>query len=472
MKKSLFLIPLLITLVNPAHAGNYKCSIVGNASGGGLVIAPGRNDGIKRLYTSGRYPLEFTWTGTGWDIDTLSIYPCYPYSITAGYGRNDSVCRIYTGDMSRGNIKEYSYNGLTWDSMLVKAGNWRDTRSIKIGNIKNDDTVRVVAACYDSTTIAYTYDKITESWTVDTLGVKKRSALCVVIGDGRNNDTNRVYTLGDYVLVEYTYRNNWDTTYHQLVTPANGAVLAKVKNDSLNRLYIFSGRLLEFEWGGTGWLGPDTVTSGEAVEPFSGDGHNDGKQRIYGLGSSMMVDDSLYSDIHVFEFTYNAGSWDMLELDTIAYNYGTHFMMKAGIVGDAHNDGKNRVYGISDYGEIYEWEWDDTLNGVAGEPPTDSAKRIALKLEQNYPNPFKARTTINYQLTTNGSVNLSVYNIAGQLVKTLINNPSPNALGEGGVGSITWDGRDSQGKPVTNGLYFYCLESGGTRRTKKMILLK
>ena len=110
--------------------------------------------------------------------------------------------------------------------------------------------------------------------------------------------------------------------------------------------------------------------------------------------------------------------------------------------------------------------------GVAGRP-ADSGQRPAFRLGQNYPNPFKTRTTINYQLTTNSSVNLSVYNIAGQLVKTLINDNSvPLRIGEGRAGSITWDGRDNSNRAVSNGVYIYKLNMGGKSMAKKMTLIR
>jgi len=475
MKKILPIIFILVAFFSIAHAGDYKCSIVGNAGGNGLVIAQGRNDGINRLYSSGKYPYEFSWNGAGWTKDTMSAYPCYPRTITAGFGRNDNICRIFTGDDSRGAIKEYSFDGSTWDSMVIKAGNWEGIRTVEIGNIKNDDTMRVVAGCDDSTTIAYTYEKGSGAWKRDTLGIKRSIVQDIVIGKGRNDDTNRVYSSGDIYWIEYIYRDKWDTTHHQFTVNTGGKLLGALKDDGLQRLYIKESGIHEIEWDGTQWLRSDSAIA-YGTYPFSGNGRNDGKQRMYTLGSSMVIDDSIFSDIRIYEWSYNVGQsensmWDKKVLDTIALNYGYNFDMAAGVVGDARNDGKNRVYALSELGVIYEWEWDDSLNGVVAEPVT-SDRVFSLQLNQNYPNPFNQSTVISYQFTGKEPVKLAVYNIAGQLVKTLINNPSPNALGEGRVRSITWDGRDSQGKPVISGLYFYCLEVGGARRTKKMVLLK
>lgn len=89
-------------------------------------------------------------------------------------------------------------------------------------------------------------------------------------------------------------------------------------------------------------------------------------------------------------------------------------------------------------------------------------------LKQNYPNPFNPETNILYSIIGNGIVELSIYNIKGQLVKELVNS-SMNA----GEHNIVWNGKDSVGRKVGSGLYFYKLKlNGKTIDTKKMMLLK
>lgn len=110
-------------------------------------------------------------------------------------------------------------------------------------------------------------------------------------------------------------------------------------------------------------------------------------------------------------------------------------------------------------------------DGVAG-TPVSIDKAYNLKLGQNYPNPFNKFTEISFQLPVNGPGNLSVYNVAGQLVKTLTPPSCPSPRGEGWVGSVTWDGRDENGRAVTNGVYIYKLTSGEQSVSKKMIVLR
>ncbi|MCF7859718.1 MAG: T9SS type A sorting domain-containing protein, partial [Candidatus Cloacimonetes bacterium] len=88
-------------------------------------------------------------------------------------------------------------------------------------------------------------------------------------------------------------------------------------------------------------------------------------------------------------------------------------------------------------------------------------------LSQNYPNPFNPTTTINYSIAAEGNVELAVYNIKGQKVKTLVCKRE-----EAGQHQIVWDGKDNTNKTVSSGIYFYRLASGKKTLNKKMLLLK
>lgn len=88
-------------------------------------------------------------------------------------------------------------------------------------------------------------------------------------------------------------------------------------------------------------------------------------------------------------------------------------------------------------------------------------------LKQNYPNPFNPTTTISYDLNKNAEVSLKVFNLAGQEVKTLVNENQ-----SAGSKQVTWDGRDNNGRQVASGIYLYQLQAGTQMQTKKMVLLK
>jgi len=86
---------------------------------------------------------------------------------------------------------------------------------------------------------------------------------------------------------------------------------------------------------------------------------------------------------------------------------------------------------------------------------------------QNYPNPFNPTTTIPYALIKGADVKLTVYNILGEEVRTLINRKI-----EPGVRTIVWDGRDDSGQLVGSGIYFYHFQAEGFAKTMKMVLMR
>jgi len=90
-----------------------------------------------------------------------------------------------------------------------------------------------------------------------------------------------------------------------------------------------------------------------------------------------------------------------------------------------------------------------------------------LTLEQNYPNPFNPSTGIDYMVPRRTSVRLTVYNILGQPMRTLVDEIKP-----AGRHSANWDGRDEDNRLCPSGIYLYCLETGKFRSARKMLLLK
>jgi hypothetical protein len=85
----------------------------------------------------------------------------------------------------------------------------------------------------------------------------------------------------------------------------------------------------------------------------------------------------------------------------------------------------------------------------------------------NYPNPFNPQTTINYSIRKAGKVSLDVYNLAGQKVKTLVNDRKT-----AGSHNVVWNGKDDAGNNVSSGVYFYRITNGKESKTNKMILMK
>jgi hypothetical protein len=88
-------------------------------------------------------------------------------------------------------------------------------------------------------------------------------------------------------------------------------------------------------------------------------------------------------------------------------------------------------------------------------------------LDQNYPNPFNPSTTIRYQIPTDASVNLIIYNVQGQKIRTLVSKEQ-----KAGYYNVVWDGRNEAGQTVSTGLYLYRVQAGSFVATQKMLMLK
>jgi len=93
-------------------------------------------------------------------------------------------------------------------------------------------------------------------------------------------------------------------------------------------------------------------------------------------------------------------------------------------------------------------------------------------LLQNYPNPFNPDTWIPYQLPQDTDVKISIYNIKGQLVRTLRLGQKPAGMYISKERAAHWNGKDENGEMVSSGVYFYSIEAGNFRATRRMLIIK
>ena len=127
-------------------------------------------------------------------------------------------------------------------------------------------------------------------------------------------------------------------------------------------------------------------------------------------------------------------------------------------------------FGVDQHNELYICSFDGTIYKFV---QTDSAvddddlRPNKFSLYQNYPNPFNPVTRINYGLPIQGNVNITIYDMIGRVVKTLINDQQTD-----GYKSVQWNAANNAGQPVSAGLYIYTIQAGDFRQTRKMVLLK
>ncbi|NQV37647.1 MAG: T9SS type A sorting domain-containing protein, partial [Candidatus Marinimicrobia bacterium] len=88
-------------------------------------------------------------------------------------------------------------------------------------------------------------------------------------------------------------------------------------------------------------------------------------------------------------------------------------------------------------------------------------------LHQNYPNPFNPTTRIEYDIPEISNVQITIYNVMGQKVRTLV-----NAEHSPGYHSVLWNGTNEFGSPVSSGMYFYQIKANNFNKVKKLVLMK
>ncbi len=103
-----------------------------------------------------------------------------------------------------------------------------------------------------------------------------------------------------------------------------------------------------------------------------------------------------------------------------------------------------------------------TVTGAPGDAPA-----AAFGLAGNYPNPFNPQTTIAFALPAAGPARLAIYDVAGRLVRVLVDGSQA-----AGAQRAEWDGRDGLGQPAAAGVYLARLEAAGKADTQRLVLLK
>lgn len=181
-----------------------------------------------------------------------------------------------------------------------------------------------------------------------------------------------------------------------------------------------------------------------------------------------------------------AGEWvevvleDFALIDTDAeYYIGYRLHSLSGAIPAAYHDdgpqmeGKGAYIRTSSWLPLSSYDFNFCIKGIAYSQTSAGSdeNNIPLFVDQlvsNYPNPFNPETTIMFTTGNNANIEISIYNIKGQKIKTLANEKM-----EAGEHQVVWNGTDDNGNSVSSGIYFYKMRSDGRyTSTKKMILMK
>ncbi len=107
------------------------------------------------------------------------------------------------------------------------------------------------------------------------------------------------------------------------------------------------------------------------------------------------------------------------------------------------------------------------IAGYTGVAESPSQLKKTLFISHNYPNPFPGTTQIRYGLPKDSWVSITIYNLTGQKIITLVNKER-----KAGYYSVSWDGRDNSGKRISNGIYFLRFEAVGHSVTTKLLIMR
>jgi|TARA_B100001179_G_scaffold68665_1_gene48023 hypothetical protein len=207
-----------------------------------------------------------------------------------------------------------------------------------------------------------------------------------------------------------------------------------------------------------------------------GDADQDGKPNLYLAGH--------YNEA-VFDWEYNGGNLDdvssysqtMIFMDDTTDNFtpnndqGKVRVAKL-FSGDIDNDGNGDVIFSSasfatDKPQLFMVEHEEEVIVVNIDHNDSDIIPNKVSLEQNFPNPFNPATAFQYNLAESGIIELTITDIIGRKVTTLI-----SGYQRSGNHNVLWTGKDSNGNQVPSGIYFYNLKSGSNIITKKMTLSK
>ena len=128
------------------------------------------------------------------------------------------------------------------------------------------------------------------------------------------------------------------------------------------------------------------------------------------------------------------------------------------------NENKCLIHTAFRSNSTWEYDWSGSCEMSVNDP---FLIPINFKISQNYPNPFNPSTSMNFDLPKDGLVNITIYDMMGSIVKTLVNSSQT-----AGFKSVQWNATNNRNESVSAGLYLYTIQAGKFRQTKKMVLLK
>lgn len=420
------------------------------------------------------------------------------YSVGGTGGVEDSAgVQIYEWDGSTDNGYTV-YGHLTVDDSLVN-DRWNNVDQMAVADIDGDGEQELMInnngaagmydRCYilsvDGTFESTFYSQVTEGmWAKDTDefgGSVVGATYGDTDGDGNMEAIFSVWDYGSLYIVEATGPDTYEPqNYLSLDYTGDGVFLdgvavTDIDGDGKDEVYapIYGGSELAVLNSGDD-IAAATVADNvgyvrrTALGNWGGtaaaDYDDDGIPELYGAQYDNYVYQYIFDGTDVMNpdaYTINA-----VETNPFSTPYGS-FAVEA--PGDLDGDGKGEVY-VGHLSLVDGQNWltvQESSGGTFVQEEWNIVTPNDYKLAQNYPNPFNPTTQIQFKLPLKKEVTLTVYDLMGRKVKTLINKTMVP-----GQYDVEWNGTNDVGHQVASGVYIYRLKAGNVVKSKKMTLIR
>jgi len=257
---------------------------------------------------------------------------------------------------------------------------------------------------------------------------------------------NQDLTSWDVSNVEYMYGMFWGASTF------NGDISTwDVSN--VTRIYYMFSNASDFNQDISSW---DISNTSSLLQMFSG-------ASSFNQNISNWNTENVTSLNQVFEnaisFNQDISNWDISNVQSMNGMFDMYNQTSS-----LSNENKCLIHTAFSSNSTWEYDWLGFCEMSVSDPfsmPTN------FKISQNYPNPFNPITSFRFDLPEDGFVNITIYDMMGRIVKTLVNGSQ-----SAGFNSVQWNATNDNNEPVSAGLYLYTIQAGEFSQTKKMVLLK
>jgi|GEM_PF-5233759 len=262
------------------------------------------------------------------------------------------------------------------------------------------------------------------------------------------------YNGGGWVMVEQAIcASTMDRLTHVLSTEYNFDQM--IWENSMNMSLTWTGNLvnevIEQGWSGSEWENGSktafTYTDQDYLQQVTFEEwvHTSGVWQADGRITYTFVD-GLWMEELIEEYNYPLGWKGVMSYNTVGYPISQ-------LGYERQNDSWVLVERTS-----FSYDGSDIIDNTTPNVPL---------VITNYPNPFVSTTAVTYKLPQSAQTELCIYNVRGQLVRNLVNEPLTS-----GQHTVSWDGKDDNGNSLASGMYLGRITSAGKQETHKMLLMK